>query len=163
MELVCLLEPHLDSNTAPDDGNLVSSVYNLKWFDHSSNTKHGSVCICYKQFLHWRVFSFDVNIIENATSPFGLQQVIKEPTHILNNSSSCIDLTFTSQANLLIESGVKTPLHSNYDHIVYSEFVLNIFYPPRYLIAWGMALWWKSGPCLMFYQNVWLRKSFSKH
>ena len=43
--------------------------------------------------------NFEGNIIENVTSQFGLQQVIKEPTHILDNSSSRIDLIFTSQAN----------------------------------------------------------------
>ena len=34
--------------------------------------------------------------LENVTSQFGLHQVIKEPTHILHNSSSCIDLIFAS-------------------------------------------------------------------
>ena len=32
------------------------------------------------------------NTIENVTAQFGLQQTIKEPTHISNTSSSCIDL-----------------------------------------------------------------------
>ena len=40
------------------------------------------------------------NVLRNITSQFGLQQIIKEPTHILDNSSSCIDLIFTSQPNL---------------------------------------------------------------
>ena len=44
------------------------------------------------------------NVLENITSQFGLQQIINEPTHILDNSSSCIDLIFTSQPNLIIES-----------------------------------------------------------
>ena len=44
-------------------------------------------------------YSFEGNIIENVTSQLGLQQVIKEPTHILVNSSSCFNLIFTSQAN----------------------------------------------------------------
>ena len=33
------------------------------------------------------------------TSQFGLNQIINEPTHITNNSSTCIDLLFTSQTN----------------------------------------------------------------
>ena len=37
--------------------------------------------------------------IENATAQFSLQQIIKEPTHISNTSSSCIDLIFTSLPN----------------------------------------------------------------
>ena len=33
--------------------------------------------------------------IENISSHSGLHQVINEPTHILESSSSCIDLIFT--------------------------------------------------------------------
>ena len=44
--------------------------------------------------------------IETVTSQNGLHQEINEPTQILNNSSSCIDLIFHSQPNLLIEFGV---------------------------------------------------------
>ena len=40
--------------------------------------------------------SFKDNKIENLTSQLGLDQIINEPTHILPNSSSCIDLIFTS-------------------------------------------------------------------
>ena len=57
--------------------------------------------------------SFEGDVIENLTSQFGLHQVIKEPTHILDTSSSRIDLIFTSQPNLIIESGVHLYLHSN--------------------------------------------------
>ena len=51
--------------------------------------------------------------IEAVTSQNGLHQEINEPTHILNNTSSCIDLIFNSQPNLLIESGVHPSLHPN--------------------------------------------------
>ena len=44
--------------------------------------------------------------IDILTSTFGFHQIINEATHILNNSSSCIDLIFTSQPNLVTESGV---------------------------------------------------------
>ena len=40
--------------------------------------------------------SFEGNTIENVTSLLVLYQVINEPIHILPNSSSCIDLIFTS-------------------------------------------------------------------
>ena len=43
--------------------------------------------------------SHEGNEIENVTAQFGLQQIIEEPTHISNTSSSCIDLIFTSQPN----------------------------------------------------------------
>ena len=61
----------------------------------------------------WRdkdsIFSEGISI-ENITSQFGLHQIINEPTHILENSSSCIDLIFTSQPNLLVESGTQPSL-----------------------------------------------------
>ena len=50
--------------------------------------------------------------IENIPSQFALHQVIHEPTHILESSSSCIDLIFTSQPNLITESGVNPILTS---------------------------------------------------
>ena len=67
------------------------------------------------------------------TSSFGLHQIINEATHVLNNSSSCIDLTFTSQWNLVTESGVHSSLHANCHHqVTYVKFNLNVIYPPPY-------------------------------
>ena len=63
----------------------------------------------------------------------GFFQLINEPTHIQANSSSCIDLTFTDQANLSVNSGVHASLHLNRHHqIVHSSFNLNIYHPPPY-------------------------------
>ena len=71
--------------------------------------------------------------IENITSQFGLHQIINEPTHILENSSSCIDLIFTSQPNLSVESGTQPSLHPNCHHqIIYAKFNLEVLYPPPY-------------------------------
>ena len=39
--------------------------------------------------------------IEGITSQFGLQQLINEPTHHTRDSSSCIDLIFATQPNLV--------------------------------------------------------------
>ena len=48
-------------------------------------------------------------------------------------SSSCTDLIFTDQPNLIIDSGVHPSLHSNCDHqITYYKLNLNIKYPPPY-------------------------------
>ena len=70
-------------------------------------------------------------VIENISSQFALHQVINEPTHILETSSSCIDLIFTSQPNLIIESGVHPFLHSNSHHqIIFTKFNLEIIFPP---------------------------------
>ena len=54
--------------------------------------------------------------IDILTSTFGFHQIINEATHILNNSSSCIDLIFTSQRYLVTESGVHSSFHANCHH-----------------------------------------------
>ena len=78
--------------------------------------------------------SFEGNVINNITSQFGLYQVIKEPTHILNTSSSCIDLIFMSLPNLIIDSGFHSSLHPSCHHqIGYAKFNLEITYAPSYL------------------------------
>ena len=69
--------------------------------------------------------------IENVTAQFGLQQIIKEPTHISNTSSSCIELIFS---NLITDSCVHSSLHSNcHRQIVFAKFNLHVVYPPPYL------------------------------
>ena len=50
--------------------------------------------------------NFEGITIENVTSQFGPSQIIKEATHILESSSSCVDLILTTQPNLAGESGV---------------------------------------------------------
>ena len=67
------------------------------WYKHDKKTYEGSK-------------------IDAITSQFCLQQLIKEPTHILRNLSSCIDLIFTSHPNLVMESGVHLSLHSSCHH-----------------------------------------------
>ena len=62
-----------------------------------------------------------------------MEQFISDPTHILPNSSICIDLIFTDQPNLVIDSGVHPSLHTNCHHqITFSKFNLIIEYPPPY-------------------------------
>ena len=51
--------------------------------------------------------------IDGVTSQFGLQQIIKEFTHFIGDSSSCIDLIFTTRPNLVMESGAHSSLHAN--------------------------------------------------
>ena len=68
--------------------------------------------------------------IEFVTSQFGLHQIINEPTYVLENSWSCIDLIFTSQPNLVVDSGVHPSLHPNWHHqTVYTKFNLKIRFP----------------------------------
>ena len=54
-------------------------------------------------------------------------------THVQTNSSSCINLIFTDQPNLSLNSGVHASLNPNCHHqIVHNSFNLNISYPPPY-------------------------------
>ena len=92
--------------------------------------------------------------LESLTSQCGFKQVISDPTHILESSSSCIDLIFTSQPNLVMNSGVHSSLHPNCHHqIIHAIFKLKIFCPPPYervvwhyqdankdLIQWSISL-----------------------
>ena len=71
--------------------------------------------------------------IDTIASSYDLNQLIQELTHILNSSTSCIDLIFTSQPNLVMESGIHSSLHSNCHHqIAFAKFNFSIFYPPPY-------------------------------
>ena len=77
--------------------------------------------------------NFEGITIENVTSQFGLSRIITEATHFLESSSSCIDLIFTTQPNLVVESGVHPSLHPNCHHqIVFAKSNLQIYYPPPY-------------------------------
>ena len=71
--------------------------------------------------------------IDYLTTSSGFQQIISEPTHILKNSSSCIDLIFTDQPNLITDSGTHPSLHPNCHHnITFCKINLKITYPPPY-------------------------------
>ena len=86
------------------------------WYKHDTTTYEGSN-------------------IDAITSQFGLQQLIQESTHILSDSLSCIDLIFTSQSNLVMESGVHSSLHLNcYHQLIYVKSNLKVSFPPPPLI-----------------------------
>ena len=55
-DIICLSETYLDS-TVPLDVNLVISGYNLIRSDHQYNTKHGGVCLYYKNYLRQRILN----------------------------------------------------------------------------------------------------------
>ena len=78
--------------------------------------------------------SFEGSTIESITSQFGLHQLINEPTDLLQNSSPCINLIFTSQPNIVVKSSVHPFLHPNCHHqIIFAKFNLKIYYQPPYL------------------------------
>ena len=71
--------------------------------------------------------------IDNLTSYYGLMQLIAEPTHILSTSSSCIDLLFANQSNMVVISGVFPSIHQTFHHqIVFAKENLKTLYPPPY-------------------------------
>ena len=77
--------------------------------------------------------TYEGSKIDDTASHFGLYQLINEPTLLTRNTSSCIDLIFTSQPNLVMESGVRSSLHENCHHqITYAKSTLKIDYPPPY-------------------------------
>ena len=79
------------------------------------------------------ITSFEGSHIDSLTTTYGFHQLILDPTHLLPNSSSCIDLIFTDQQNLAADSGVHPTLHGNCHHqIIFSKFNLMIEYPPPY-------------------------------
>ena len=71
--------------------------------------------------------------IDSVTSIDGLEQLIYERTHILSNSSSCIDLIFINHPNLVTDSGTQPSLHPNCHHqIIHCKINLQVEYPPPY-------------------------------
>ena len=61
--------------------------------------------------------------VGSIMSQLGLYQIINEPIHILEKSSLCIDLIFTSQPNLSVELGTQTSLQPNcHNQIIYVKF-----------------------------------------
>ena len=56
-----------------------------------------------------------------------------KPTHLVGDSSSCIDLRYRSQPDLVLKFGVHSSWHPNCHHqITYAKFNLKIPYTPRY-------------------------------
>ena len=87
--------------------------------------KHGGPMI----LLLMKVFELSLSL----QHMYGLHQLMSDPTHILPNSSSFIDLIFTDQPNLVVDSGVHPSLHPNCHYqITYCKFNLFIEYPPPY-------------------------------
>ena len=71
--------------------------------------------------------------IGDLASQHGLSQIIDKPTHILSNSSSCIDLIFTSAINFISESGVLPSLFPRCHHqVVFVKVNFKVSFPPAY-------------------------------
>ena len=54
--------------------------------------------------------------LDYITSFYGMKQLISEPSHILHQSSGCMEIIFTSQANIVRDSVEDSSLHSKCHH-----------------------------------------------
>ena len=79
------------------------------------------------------ITTYEGSNIDSLTTTHGLHQLISQPTHLLPTSSTCIDLIFTDQPNLVVNSGAHPSLHKNCHHqITFCKLNLKIEYPPSY-------------------------------
>ena len=60
--------------------------------------------------------NYEGKVFEPITSDLGLHQLISEPIHLMGDSKSCMDLIFTDQPNLIIQSGVQPSLYEQCHH-----------------------------------------------
>ena len=71
--------------------------------------------------------------IDVITSQCRLEQLIHEWTHVIRERFPCIDLMFTFEPNLVVESGAHPSLHQNcYHQIVFARFNLKVVFQPPY-------------------------------
>ena len=127
----------------------------------------GKVCtIFHARSSNWCKYDIPNNEgvqIDSVTSTHGLEQLISEPTHILSDSSSCIDLIFTNQPNLVVDNGTHPSLHPNCRHqIIHCKINLQVEYPPPYQRhVWNYAKANKNA-ILSALQNVDWHRFFAK-
>ena len=72
--------------------------------------------------------------IDTLTSSAGNKQIINKPTHILNNSSSCIDLIFCNKLNLLSNYDVDLSFFEKCHHnIIFGKINILILLRPSHV------------------------------
>ena len=57
LDIICLSETYLYSETSPDDDNLEIPGYSIIRKDHPFNTKRGGVCVYYKNTLPFKIIN----------------------------------------------------------------------------------------------------------
>ena len=91
--------------------------------------------------------SNDITTAESAqlnylTSLYGRKQVITEPTHILESSASCIDLIFTNQPNIVMDSEELSSLHENCHHqIIYLKLIYKLSILQHISVKFGITIY----------------------
>ena len=81
-----------------------------------------------KSWWKSNINTIDGTKIDSVITSNGLQQLITQPTHLLANSSSCIDLIFTDQRSLIVDSGIHPSLHPNCHHQSVKSWILKLSY-----------------------------------
>ena len=125
------------SQTASKSANFLENfeklLYQIQQFRSSFVVILGDSNAKSKSWWNKDITSNEGSQIDSLATTYGLQQLISDPTHILPNSSTCIDLIFTDQLHLVVDSGVHPTLHTNcHDQITFCKFNLIIEYPPPY-------------------------------
>ena len=72
--------------------------------------------------------------IDSLTSLAGYALITDKPTHVVNNSRSCIDLIFCTNKNIISNHGVDVTIFEKYHHnIIYGRINIRILLPPVYI------------------------------
>ena len=75
--------------------------------------------------------TFEGCAIHSLTTSVGYTQFIDQPNHTINNSSSCIDLVFISNPNIICNLGVKLFLFNKcHYNSIFGELNLMVHLPP---------------------------------
>ena len=72
-------------------------------------------------------------LLNQLIESFSMTQLIDQPTHILTNSSSLIDLIITDQVDMFVDSGLlPSPRDKSHHEIIYGKLNLTAPLPPPY-------------------------------
>ena len=72
--------------------------------------------------------------INSLTSSAGYKQIIDKPTHVINNSMSCIDLIFCTNQNVVSNYGVDVSMFKkSHDNIIYGKIDIRVPLQPVYV------------------------------
>ena len=113
--------------------NFEKCLYQIQQFRPSFVVILGNFNVRSKSWGNEDITSNEGSQIDSLITTYGPEKLISDPSHILPNSSTCIDLIFTDQPNLVVDSGVHPSLHTNCHHqITYCKFNLITEYPPHY-------------------------------
>ena len=95
--------------------------------------------------------------MDSITNSYGFSQIISDPTHVLSNSFSCINLILKSQLKLVIESRVHPSLHTNCHHQIVFANLKNLVWVPSVIVPSDINV--SSGTINMLMNNWSLMKS----